>query len=249
MKKLGIEDIADNDINEVSGGQLQRACICRSMINAPGMIFADEPTGALNRTASEEVMEELCKLNAEGTTIMCVTHDAKVAAKCSRVLYIVDGIDGMEGNGPTAGEKRHVGVLLSSKRPYALDMVCADIIGMTMNDVATIGAAYERGLGPKEASEAEIVGKVPLSEVKIPDFQRATSHQSITFEGEGIAEEHMLASYNQARFRVKGGTASQLVKFLMDEGVTQHYALAPGSHLDELRMFAEVMGFRYCEFR
>jgi len=71
----------------------------------------------------------------------------------------------------------------------------------------------------------------------------------VAFEGEGIAEEHMLASYNQARFRVKGGTASQLVKFLMDEGVTQHYALAPGSHLDELRMFAEVMGFRYCEFR
>ena len=91
MKKLGIEDIASNDINEVSGGQLQRACICRSMINGPEMIFADEPTGALNRTSSEEVMEELCKLNAEGTTIMCVTHDAKVAAKCTRVLYIIDG--------------------------------------------------------------------------------------------------------------------------------------------------------------
>ena len=91
MRKLGIIDIADNDINEVSGGQLQRACICRSMINRPAIIFADEPTGALNRTASNEVMEELVKLNEEGTTIMMVTHDAKVAAKCSRVLYIVDG--------------------------------------------------------------------------------------------------------------------------------------------------------------
>lgn len=49
------------------------------------------PTGALNRTASNEVMEELVKLNEEGTTIMMVTHDAKGAAKCSRVLYIVDG--------------------------------------------------------------------------------------------------------------------------------------------------------------
>lgn len=68
MKKLGIAQIADNDINEVSGGQLQRACICRSMINSPQMIFADEPTGALNRAASDEVMEELIKLNAEGTT-------------------------------------------------------------------------------------------------------------------------------------------------------------------------------------
>ncbi len=91
MRKLGIIDIADNDINEVSGGQLQRACICRSMINMPRVLFADEPTGALNRTASNEVMEELVKLNEEGTTIMMVTHDAKVAARCSRVLYIVDG--------------------------------------------------------------------------------------------------------------------------------------------------------------
>lgn len=91
MRKLGIIDIADNDINEVSGGQLQRACICRSMINNPKMIFADEPTGALNRTSSDEVMNELSKLNDEGTTIMLVTHDVKVAAKCSRVMYIVDG--------------------------------------------------------------------------------------------------------------------------------------------------------------
>ena len=61
------------------------------MINKPRVLFADEPTGALNRTSSNEVMEELVKLNKEGTTIMMVTHDAKVAAKCSRVLYIVDG--------------------------------------------------------------------------------------------------------------------------------------------------------------
>lgn len=91
MRKLGIIEIADNDINEVSGGQLQRACICRSMINNPKIIFADEPTGALNRTSSDEVMEELTKLNNKGTTIMTVTHDVKVAAKCTRVMYIVDG--------------------------------------------------------------------------------------------------------------------------------------------------------------
>lgn len=91
MRKLGIIEVADNDISEVSGGQLQRACICRSMINHPKMIFADEPTGALNRTASGEVMEELLKVNQEGTTILLVTHDVRVAAKCSRVLYIMDG--------------------------------------------------------------------------------------------------------------------------------------------------------------
>lgn len=91
MHKLGIAEVADNDINEVSGGQLQRACICRSMINNPKVIFADEPTGALNRNSSDEVMEELLKINSGGTTVMLVTHDIKVASRCSRVLYIVDG--------------------------------------------------------------------------------------------------------------------------------------------------------------
>lgn len=91
MRKLGIIEVADNDINEVSGGQLQRACICRSMINNPRIIFADEPTGALNRSSSDEVMDILGTLNREGTTIMMVTHDARVAAKCSRVMFLVDG--------------------------------------------------------------------------------------------------------------------------------------------------------------
>lgn len=91
MRKLGIIEVADNDINEVSGGQLQRACIARSMMNSPKILFADEPTGALNRQSSSEVMDELCRLNSEGTTIMMVTHDAKVAARCSRIIYIIDG--------------------------------------------------------------------------------------------------------------------------------------------------------------
>ncbi len=91
MHKLGISDIAENDITEVSGGQLQRACICRSLINNPKMIFADEPTGALNQQNSKEVMKELNRINAEGTTVMLVTHDMKVAAKSDRVLYIEDG--------------------------------------------------------------------------------------------------------------------------------------------------------------
>lgn len=91
MRKLGIIEIAGNDINEVSGGQLQRACIARSMVNNPKILFADEPTGALNRQSSAEVINEIKKLNAEGTTVLMVTHDAKVASNCSRVLYIADG--------------------------------------------------------------------------------------------------------------------------------------------------------------
>ena len=102
------------------------------------------------------------------------------------VLYVVDAIDGMEGNGPTAGEKRHIGSVLASKKPYALDMVCADLIGMELKDVQTLLVASERGLGPATVNEVEIVGGFALSDAKIPDFKRATIHQSITFEGGGL---------------------------------------------------------------
>ncbi|MBP5262162.1 MAG: ABC transporter ATP-binding protein [Clostridiales bacterium] len=106
MRKLGIIEAADNDINEVSGGQLQRACICRSLINKPKLLFADEPTGALNRANSNEVMDELTKINKEGTTVMMVTHDSKVAAKCTRVLYISDGnIEGEYRSDVTKSDK------------------------------------------------------------------------------------------------------------------------------------------------
>ena len=91
MKKLSISDLAERSITQVSGGQLQRACICRSMINHPEILFADEPTGALNKSAAAEVMEEFVKLNKEETTILLVTHDSKVASRCSRILYLLDG--------------------------------------------------------------------------------------------------------------------------------------------------------------
>lgn len=91
MHNLGIDEIALNEISEVSGGQLQRACLCRALINSPKILFADEPTGALNSKASAEVMRELRKANKEGTTILMVTHSEKVAASSDRVVYLVDG--------------------------------------------------------------------------------------------------------------------------------------------------------------
>lgn len=91
MHNLGIDEIATNEICEVSGGQLQRACLCRALINSPKILFADEPTGALNSKASKEVMNELRKANQEGTTILMVTHSEKVAASSDRVVYLVDG--------------------------------------------------------------------------------------------------------------------------------------------------------------
>lgn len=91
MRKMGVEELAQRKTTEVSGGQLQRACICRSMINQPKILFADEPTGALNQNAAQEVMEEFTRLNQEGATILIVTHDSKIAARCGRILYLLDG--------------------------------------------------------------------------------------------------------------------------------------------------------------
>ena len=97
MKKTGISALADRDITETSGGQLQRAGICRALINDPDIIFADEPTGALDSKAAEEILSLLAEINTEGKTVMIVTHDMKVASKADRVLFMLDGrIAGMK---------------------------------------------------------------------------------------------------------------------------------------------------------
>lgn len=91
MERTGVAQLAHRDISEASGGQLQRVGICRALINEPTVVFGDEPTGALDSAAANEIMDILGELNAEGMTIMLVTHDPRVAARTDRVLYMVDG--------------------------------------------------------------------------------------------------------------------------------------------------------------
>ena len=92
MRKLGIIEVADNDINEVSGGQLQRACICRSMMNSPKLLFADEPTGNLDSHTSEDVMRLMQRVVKEQKkTLVMVTHDNHLASYADRVFHIMDG--------------------------------------------------------------------------------------------------------------------------------------------------------------
>ena len=111
MRKMGIEKLAERKITEVSGGQLQRACICRSLMNRPKILFADEPTGALNQSAAQEVMAEFTRLHQEGTTILMVTHDSRVAARCSRILYLLDGcIQGEYAPAGVAAKERETAV-------------------------------------------------------------------------------------------------------------------------------------------
>ena len=91
MERTGVADLASRDVSEASGGQLQRIGICRALINSPTILFGDEPTGALDSTAAAEIMDILAELNADGMTLMIVTHDPRVAARTERVLYMVDG--------------------------------------------------------------------------------------------------------------------------------------------------------------
>ena len=91
MQETGISGLEDRDITEVSGGQLQRAGICRAIMNDPQIIFADQPTGALNSKSSDEIMGVLSAINKNGTAILLVTHDARVASRAERVLFMKDG--------------------------------------------------------------------------------------------------------------------------------------------------------------
>ena len=91
LQKTGITDIAAQDIKKVSGGQLQRAAICRALINRPDILFCDEPTGALNSSTTREVMDIINAVNDDGMTIIMVTHDMRVASRASRIIYLIDG--------------------------------------------------------------------------------------------------------------------------------------------------------------
>lgn len=91
LLQMHAEGAKDRYPSQVSGGEAQRAAIARAMIGDPGLLFADEPTGALNRANSEEVIKLLTKLNHDGQSILMVTHDVRAALYGNRILYLEDG--------------------------------------------------------------------------------------------------------------------------------------------------------------
>lgn len=91
LKLVGIEEQKNKYVSKLSGGQKQRVAIARAMINNPKLILADEPTGALDSSTSEDIMNIFTKLREMGKTIIIITHDTKVADYCDRIIEIQDG--------------------------------------------------------------------------------------------------------------------------------------------------------------
>lgn len=91
LNRMEVEDAESRLPSQTSGGEAQRAAIARAVINQPGLLFADEPTGALNKRSSESVLDLLSKLNRNGQSILMVTHDLRAAVRANRILYLEDG--------------------------------------------------------------------------------------------------------------------------------------------------------------
>ncbi len=91
LAQVGLTDRAGYRPGQLSGGQQQRVAMARALVNQPKVVFADEPTGQLDSTTSKEIMDLFAAINAGGTTMVMVTHDADTAAFASRVVNLLDG--------------------------------------------------------------------------------------------------------------------------------------------------------------
>jgi ABC-type lipoprotein export system ATPase subunit len=92
LQKVGLSDRIEHQPSQLSGGEQQRVAIARSLVNCPQVLLADEPTGNLDSRTSDEILRMFQQLNAEGITIVLVTHDPGVAQHASRIIYVKDGL-------------------------------------------------------------------------------------------------------------------------------------------------------------
>ena len=92
LQRVGLSDRADFLPTQLSGGQKQRVAVARAIVNNPRILLADEPTGALDSKSGEQLMQLFCELNAQGMTIIMITHEREVAEYASRILEMRDGV-------------------------------------------------------------------------------------------------------------------------------------------------------------
>ncbi len=110
LDQVGLATRMDHESSQMSGGQQQRVAIARALVNRPSLLLADEPTGNLDSRTGDEILRMFQRLNAQGITVILVTHDAKVAGYAHRTIRIADGLiagqqGGQPNGGPTAGEQ------------------------------------------------------------------------------------------------------------------------------------------------
>ena len=119
LARVGLSDRTDHEPSQMSGGQQQRVAIARSLVNRPALLLADEPTGNLNSHTSVEILRMFQQLNAEGITVILVTHDPKVATYAHRVIRLSDGlVEGDDRHDPAAAGMEHgAGGVLTEEPP------------------------------------------------------------------------------------------------------------------------------------
>ena len=92
LERVGLSDRMGHYPNQLSGGQQQRVAIARALVTNPGILLADEPTGALDQKTGRQIMQLFRELNEEGHSIIMITHDMKIAENAKRVVHIIDGV-------------------------------------------------------------------------------------------------------------------------------------------------------------
>ncbi len=133
LKQMGLADYVDKYPNQLSGGQRQRVSIARALANAPGIILADEPTGALDKDSAQQVMNILKRIAQSGRLVIIVTHSQKVADECSRVLEIDDGVIKSDTRKYTLNYKaKPLGILRSQ------DIRFADLYAIAFANLITV---------------------------------------------------------------------------------------------------------------